>query len=437
MEKVLVSVVIPVYNVGEYLDRTLESVCGQTLNEIEIICVDDGSTDNSREIIRSFALKDDRIRLIEQKNLYAGAARNNGLSQAKGDYVIFWDSDDFFHEKALSIMYEKIVADGADICICDAYKYYTESDKSLCSDEFVKYGILPEVTPFSKNDIPDRIFNTGANVPWNKMFRTAFIRENGLQFQNLKKANDTYFVLMAIFLAERITYVRNRLVYYRCDTEGSVTSGRVTVPPCAFEAYSYLKEELEKRDDYSDENKKSFINRASRGMLRILHLPSDEKEYEAVRDFLISEGFERLGILCGEEFYDAKWVYRDIQSVLSRTPTEHILYKFSQARISKDKIKSSAIKRKEQLDKKTKLLEKEEKNNEKLNEKLSSAKTKLDENKEQLKHIKAELKAVQKEKAKLEKKYETLDRRFMALRRKWYVRLFVKLENIFKFNRKN
>ncbi len=429
MDEVVVSVVIPVYNAGKYLEKTLESVCNQTLREIEIICVDDGSTDNSREIIKDYALKDDRIRLAEQKNLYAGVARNNGLSQAKGDYVIFWDSDDFFHEKALEIMYDKITGDGADICICDAYKYYTEFDRSLCSDEFVKYGILPENTPFSKKDIPDKIFNIGANVPWNKMFRTDFIRKNGLEFQNLRQANDTYFVLMAFFLAERITYVRNRLVHYRCDTEGSITSGKVDIPPCAFEAYYYLKNELEKRDDYSAENRKSFINRAARGMLRILHLPSSQSEYETVREFLIGEGFERLGLLCSEEMYDVKWVYEDISSVLSRTPTEHILYKFSEARISKDKIKSTSIKRKEQLDKKTRLLEKQEKANEKLNEKLITAK-------EQLKQTKAEMSQLKKEKAKLEKEYAGIERSFMALRKKWYVRLFVKIENILKANRK-
>ncbi len=439
MAEIKVSVVIPVYNACEYLAVTLESVCNQTLSDIEIICVDDGSTDGSREVIKEFALKDERIRLIEQKNLFAGAARNNGLAEAGGEYVVFWDADDFFHEKALEKLYNKITADGADICICDAYKYYTELGKSLCSDDFVKYGNLPEVTPFSKKDIPDKIFNTGANVPWNKMFRREFITKNGLQFQNVRKANDTYFVLMAFFLAEKITYVKNRLVHYRCDTDGSITSGKTEIPPCAFEAYSYLREELEKREDYSNLNRKSFINRAARGMLRVLHLPVSESEYEAVREFLITEGFEKLGLLCGEEMYDSKWVYADIQSVLTRTPEEHLLYKFSEARFSKDKIKSKAIKRKEQLDKKTKLLEKEEKTNEKLNEKLSSAKTKLSENKEQLNRAKTELaqlkkekKALEKEYARLEKKYEALDGRFMALRRKWYVRLFVKIENIFK-----
>ena len=432
MSDIKVSVIIPVYNAQKHLADTLESVCSQTLRDIEIICVDDGSTDSSREIIGEFKLKDSRISLIKQENLYAGAARNNGLKQAKGEYVVFWDADDFFNEKALEIMYTKAVADAADICICNALKYYTEFDKSLCTDEFVSYGILPKVTPFNKNDIPDKIFNIGANVPWNKMFRTEFIRKNGLEFQCIRQANDTYFVLMAIFLAERITYVKNRLVHYRCDTEGSITSGKVAVPPCAFEAYMYLKNELEKREDYTEENKKSFMNRAVRGMLRILHITTTEADFEAVRAFLADEGFARLELICDKECYDAEWVYNDIQSVLSRTPTEHMMYKFAEARKSKDKIKSTSIKRKQQLDKKTKLLEKAEAEKEALEEKLAAAEDKLKKEEEAKKQLEAKTEKLKREKNDLNKKYKAVDARYMALRRKWYVRLFVKLENIIK-----
>lgn len=432
MSDIKISVVIPVYNAQKHLSDTLESVCSQTLKEIEIICVDDGSTDNSREIISEFMLKDSRISLIKQANLYAGAARNNGLKQAKGEYVVFWDADDFFKENALEIMYEKSVADAADICICNALKYYTEFDKSLLTDEFVNYGILPKTTPFNKNDIPDKIFNIGANVPWNKMFRTEFVRKNGLEFQCIRQANDTYFVLMAIFLAERITYVKNRLVHYRCDTEGSITSGKVAVPPCAFDAYMYLKNELEKQETYTKENKKSFVNRAARGMLRILHITATQADFEKVRDFLVNEGFAGLGLICDKEYYDAEWVYNDIQSVLTRTPAEHMMYKFGEARKSKDKIKSTSIKRKQQLDKNTKLLDKKTEENEALKQELASLKARVKKEEEAKKQLKAKAEKLQREKNELEKKYKAVDSSFMALRRRWYVRLFVKLENIVK-----
>ena len=91
-----VSVIIPVYNVEEYLRECLDSIVKQTLREIEIICVDDGSTDNSLEILKEYAKKDNRITVITQKNLHAGVARNAGLAVAKGEYLSFLDSDDFF-----------------------------------------------------------------------------------------------------------------------------------------------------------------------------------------------------------------------------------------------------------------------------------------------------------------------------------------------------
>ena len=91
MSKVKVSVVMPVYNAEEYLNETLECLTHQTMKEIEIICVDDGSKDSSLEILKKYSEKDDRIKILHQKNLYAGVARNNGLKEAKGEYIIFLD----------------------------------------------------------------------------------------------------------------------------------------------------------------------------------------------------------------------------------------------------------------------------------------------------------------------------------------------------------
>ena len=103
MKDIKVSVVIPVYNVEEFLDNTLSDITSQTLRDIEIICVDDGSTDHSRQIIEEWQKKDSRIQLIKQQNQYAGVARNNGLKQAHGKYVIFWDADDLFEHNALEV----------------------------------------------------------------------------------------------------------------------------------------------------------------------------------------------------------------------------------------------------------------------------------------------------------------------------------------------
>ena len=204
MEAIKVSVVVPVYNVDEFLDNTLSDITGQTLREIEIICVDDGSTDNSCKIIEEWMEKDSRIQLIRQKNQYAGVARNNGLKQAHGKYVIFWDADDLFEHNALEVMYAQAEQENSDICICEARKYDNAKEKYIPSDAYLKEDLLPGKQTFNKFDVPDYIFNLTNNVPWNKLYLKEFITKNKLQYQAIKQANDTYFTIMALFLAERI-----------------------------------------------------------------------------------------------------------------------------------------------------------------------------------------------------------------------------------------
>ena len=118
-----VSVIIPVYNVEKYLRECLDSVVNQTLREIEIICVDDGSTDSSLDILKEYASKDNRITVIGQQNLHAGVARNAGLAVARGEYLSFLDSDDFFELNMLAEMYNTAKKDGSDTVICGNYVY--------------------------------------------------------------------------------------------------------------------------------------------------------------------------------------------------------------------------------------------------------------------------------------------------------------------------
>ena len=112
-----VSVIIPVYNTEPYLRECLDSVINQTLRDIEIICVDDGSTDGSLAILREYQEKDSRVSVYMQPNLNAGAARNHGLRYAKGEYLSFLDSDDFFERNMLETAYEYAKRQNAEICI--------------------------------------------------------------------------------------------------------------------------------------------------------------------------------------------------------------------------------------------------------------------------------------------------------------------------------
>ena len=159
MAEVKVSVIVPVYNSEKFLTQCLESICNQTLKEIEVICVDDGSTDSSPEILEMFAKKDSRIQVLHQKNLYAGVARNIGKACAKGKYLVFWDSDDFFAPDALEKMYHKCITDDADICVCGAYQYYEQDHLVSPSRSYLRMKWVPAEIPFNRESNSDYIMN--------------------------------------------------------------------------------------------------------------------------------------------------------------------------------------------------------------------------------------------------------------------------------------
>lgn len=216
-----VSVIIPVYNVEAYLRECLDSVINQTLKEIEIICVDDGSTDSSLEILKEYAKKDNRISVLTQENLHAGVARNAGLAVAKGEYLSFLDSDDFFELDMLKETYNKVKSDSTDVCIFSAIMLdYKENEKKempwLCKS---KKEII------NMKDIKDKIFDITSPNCWNKIFKKDIINCYNLRFQSLINANDVYFSYMAVVVSKKISILNKKFINYRYNTGKQITSG--------------------------------------------------------------------------------------------------------------------------------------------------------------------------------------------------------------------
>ena len=133
---VKVSVILPVYNVEKYLKECLDSILNQTLQEIEVICVDDGSTDRSLEILREYEKKDKRVIVLTQENKGAGAARNKGLAIAKGEYLSFLDSDDFFASGMLEEAYRRCVEKKAQICVYQVLRYNEKTKETIYDKGF-------------------------------------------------------------------------------------------------------------------------------------------------------------------------------------------------------------------------------------------------------------------------------------------------------------
>ncbi|MCL1987608.1 MAG: glycosyltransferase [Firmicutes bacterium] len=205
MKSPKVSIIIPCYNAERFMALCLQSVLNQTLTDIEIICVDDGSTDSTLQILRDFEQKDNRVSVLTQQNQYAGVARNFGMTKATGEYLYFLDSDDFIEPVMLQKVVAKCEQDNADICVFNSNTYNLALKKIEKGQVVNKKQLPQEKFPFSKDDIPNLVLQIVSVQPWNKVFRASFVKQHNLRFQELKRANDTFFSVAAAALAKNIT----------------------------------------------------------------------------------------------------------------------------------------------------------------------------------------------------------------------------------------
>ena len=328
MEEIKVSVVIPVYNAETYLRQCLDSVTAQSLQEIEIICVDDGSTDRSWQILEEYAAADDRISIYRQENQHAGVARNTGMQYAKGKYIIFWDADDYFHTDALRSLYEKAQEEQAQICICGGYRVDAETGMESPVFNYLKFGRLPAKRPFSRRDIPTHIYNFCGNVPWNKLFLRSFIEDHHLRFQSLLKANDVYFVMLALFYADRISVVERRFIFYRFFNQSSL-SGKNSMETCmcTVNAFRSVKEQLEKEPGWTPEIRQSFANKAIGSLLYNLEIQQDYETYCEIFKLYQDEVLDEFGLKGRDrDFFNTDLDYEAVNRIADQTPGELLLY---------------------------------------------------------------------------------------------------------------
>lgn len=236
-----ISVVIPVYNVEDYLRECLDSVLNQTLREIEIICVDDGSTDDSMEILKEYAAVDNRITVVKQDNLNAGVARNAGLVLAKAKYITFLDSDDFFELSMLEECYDRLERDSSDICIYSGQKIDYSVNKILD----MPWLCPKEDSILDIDELKGDILNRTSSNCWNKIFSRDIIDAYHIRFQSIENANDVYFSYLAVAVAKKVSVLPKKFVNYRFNTGKQITARLSHVSPLnIFYALSKLKKDI-------------------------------------------------------------------------------------------------------------------------------------------------------------------------------------------------
>ena len=194
-----VSVLVPVYNVEKYLKQCLNSVIGQTLQDIEIICINDGSTDSSLSILEEFAKNDNRIKIINKENSGYGASMNMGLDLAIGEYIGIIESDDFADEKMFEDLYDLAVKNNADIVKSDFYYHFSNENISRKAGK-----ILSKNKTFSIKD--DTSALKILPTIWSAVYKRSFLNENNIRFLETKGASyqDTSFAFKTLACAKNI-----------------------------------------------------------------------------------------------------------------------------------------------------------------------------------------------------------------------------------------
>lgn len=289
-----VSVIIPVYNAECYLRQCLDSVVGQTLRDIEIICIDDGSTDSSVRIIKEYASRDDRLRLIRQKNRGAGAARNQGLREASGDYLSFLDADDFFEPAML----EKVVARAeefdAQIVVFNSDQYHMDKRQFVQVPWVMLREDLPPYMPFSYRQLTGNIFLSFVGWAWDKLYCREFVEAQNLWFQEQRTTNDLLFVFSALVTAKRIAVLDEVLAHQRRGGGSSLSVTREKSWHCFYDALTALRQRLKDEGIYW-ELEQDFINYALH--FSLWHLNSlAEPSHMLLKRMLRSSWFEELGV---------------------------------------------------------------------------------------------------------------------------------------------
>ena len=257
-EEIKISIIMPVYNSEDELEQSIKSVDKQTLKEIELICIDDGSTDNSLNILRDFEKRYDFVKVYTQENQGSGKARNYGIELSKGEYIGFLDADDLFNPKLLEKLYNKAKDNDADISMCCANEInYWKGETTSFNDRYAEFD---ENTVIDPNNI-DNLYVLAKSVLWNKMFKKEFIEEKKLYFTNTHITNDLLFVYSALTCSKRITVIKEVLVTRRkYHNENSISSNRCIYSEESIYVFETFQKWL-KDNGYWKRRKKDFIEK--------------------------------------------------------------------------------------------------------------------------------------------------------------------------------
>lgn len=235
----MISIIVPVYNVVDFLEECLESILSQNYENFELILINDGSNDGSENICKRYALKDNRIHLINKSNGGEASARNLGIKMAKGEYIAFIDSDDVVHKAYLYEMYSAIKHTDSDIVIC-SYKEFNNINK-----EELSKNQATQIIPKTQKDFIEGLFSSTVYMAtWGKLYRASLLKK--VHFINRKIALDVEFNTRIYLKAKKFCSLNSKLYYWR-NRPASITRvpfslNNVNAIDCYFKAFLDIPE---------------------------------------------------------------------------------------------------------------------------------------------------------------------------------------------------
>lgn len=212
----LIDIIVPIYNVEKYVEKTLSSLSKQSLSDIRVLCIDDGSSDNSKGVVLSFCEKDSRFSYFHKENGGLSSARNFGLEKVEAPYVMFIDGDDFCEVDMAKACYEELINSDSDIVIFNYYQYYLVDNKQ----EEIISPIKPGVYSLEKN--PEILFLT-ANAAWNKCYKTSLFKDNNIIYPLGYRHQDFGTTPKLLALAKKVSYLAKPYYNYLIDRPNNIT----------------------------------------------------------------------------------------------------------------------------------------------------------------------------------------------------------------------
>ena len=291
----MVSIVMPTYNAAEYLPDTLDGLTKQTFTDFEVIFVDDGSDDETVSILQDFAANDSRAMVLQQEHQYAGAARNLGMQHARGKYLLFLDGDDIFLPQMLEKAVEKAEMTGSDICIFRCNRIDNETGKLSAMPWTMRINKCPDEEVFSIQTGAKHIYEVTTAAPWNKFYRSDFVKKYGLTYQETRQSNDIAFVFASLVLASRICVIDEDLQTYRYNNKKSLQGTNDNQPTCFYEALKELKRRLVEYGVY-EKVEPAFLNYVVEVSYYNLMTLKNVFSYEKIFYLIRNEIFEGFGI---------------------------------------------------------------------------------------------------------------------------------------------